>query len=277
MNTIKRLAGNFAKYLAVLFLLFIVASPIYWIFVSSLKPTPELLQTPPTFIPRSITIEHFLSLLQGTNFIRYFLNSICVAIGSSLIVIVLTVLAGYSVYRCRYRGRHLFFFILITIYIFPRVLLLLSLYPMFAKVNLVDSLLSLVITYVGVSAPLSIWIIRAFFISVPLDLEDAALVDGANRLQILFKIFLPLVMPGIAAIAINSFLMSYGEYLFASILIVSDYYKTLPIGMSQFLQQYDINWGALTAGSVLIIFPPVVLFAFVGKYFIKGVTAGAIK
>jgi len=208
---------------------------------------------------------------------RYFLNSIYVATGSSLLVVILTSLAGYSIYRCRYIGRYFFFHMLLAIYIFPRVLLLLSLYPVFAKVNLVDNLLSLVITYVGITAPFNVWIMRAFFTSVPLELEDAALVDGANRLQILFKIFLPLVAPGIAAVAINSFLMSYGEYLFASILIISDEYKTLPVGMAQFLQGYEISWGWLASGSVLIILPPVIGFAFLGKYFIKGLTAGAIK
>lgn len=277
MNNVKQFFQTLIKYLAVLLLLFILVSPIYWIFVSSFKPTPELIRVTPTFIPHTLTLFHYLGLLKETHFMRYFLNSIYVATGSSLLVVILTSLAGYSIYRCRYIGRYFFFHMLLAIYIFPRVLLLLSLYPVFAKVNLVDNLLSLVITYVGITAPFNVWIMRAFFTSVPLELEDAALVDGANRLQILYKIFLPLVAPGIAAVAINSFLMSYGEYLFASILIVSDEYKTLPVGMAQFLQGYEISWGWLASGSVLIILPPVIGFAFLGKYFIKGLTAGAIK
>lgn len=277
MNSIGKSSVSIVKYFSVILLLLVIISPVYWIFVSSLKPTPELLQVPPTLIPRSLTLEHYYELLKDTNFITYFLNSIYVAMGSSLLVVILTSLAGYSVYRCRYKGRHLFFCMLLAIYIFPRVLLLLSLYPLFAGMALVDNLLSLVITYVGITAPLNVWIMRAFFTSVPTELEDAALVDGASRIQILFKIFFPLAAPGIAAVAINSFLMSYAEYLFASILIVSDQYKTLPVGMAQFLQQYEINWGAIAAGSVLIIIPPLIGFAFVGRYFIKGITAGAIR
>jgi len=277
MNRAKKFFQNLAKYLAVALLVFIIVSPIYWILVCSFKPTRELIRVTPTFVPHTVTLFHYVGLLKETGFMTYFLNSIYVATGSAVLVVILTSLAGYSVYRCRYLGRRFFFNILLAIYIFPRVLLLLFLYPMFARLNLVDNLLSLVITYVGITAPLNVWLMRAFFTSVPLELEDAALVDGANRLQILFKIFLPLVAPGIGAVAINSFLMSYGEYLFASILIVSDRFKTLPVGMAQFLQQYEISWGWLASGSVLIILPPVIAFAFVGRYFVKGLTAGAIK
>ena len=272
-----RSIATIGKYISVFVLLLIILSPIYWIFISSFKPTPELLQTPPTLVPNSLTLEHYNELFEGTNFIRYFVNSITVALGSALLVVVLTSLAGYSVYRCRYKGRHLFLSMLLTIYIFPRVLLLLSLYPVYATVGLLDNLICLVITYVGITAPLNVWIIRAFFTSVPTELEDAALVDGASRIQILIKIFIPIAAPGIGAVAINSFLMSYSEYLFASIFIISDVNKTLPVGISQFLQQYEINWGAIAAGSVLIVIPPLIGFALVGRYFIKGIAAGAVK
>lgn len=124
---------------------------------------------------------------------------------------------------------------------------------------------------------MNVWLIKSFFVSVPTELEDAALIDGANRLQVLFRIFIPLSATGIAAISINSFMMCWTEYLFASVMIISDINKTLPAGMIQFMQQYDIDWELLTAASILMSIPPIILFALGGKYFIKGITAGAVK
>lgn len=274
---LRRILAAVAKYLLVAVLIFSIVSPILWIMFSSFKPTPELLGMPPSLLPREFTLIHYEELLFQTNFVVYFINSLIVAIASTAVVVVLTSLAGYSVFRCRYKGREIFLSALLMIYIFPRVLLLISLYPAFISVGLVDTLLSLVIVYVAVTAPLNVFIVRAFFTTVPIELEDSAFIDGASRLQTLFLVFIPLVAPGIGAVAINSFLMSYSEYLFASLLIISDVNKTLPVGISQFLQQYEINWGAIAAGSVLIIVPPILGFAAVGRYFVKGLTAGAIK
>ena len=277
MSATRRALSLIRTYILVFFLIAVIVAPIAWIGLSSFKPTSELLRMPPTFWPETFTTEHYRHLLLGTHFLVYFRNSLIVSFASTIVVVTLTVLAGYSVFRCKYWGREAFLSMLLGIYVFPRILLILSLYPIFASVNLVDTLVSLVIVYVAITAPLNVFIIRAFFTSVPTELEDSAFVDGASRLQTLFRIFLPLVTPGIGAVAINSFLMSYSEYLFASLLIISESQKTLPVGISQFLQQYDINWGAIAAASMLIIIPPVIGFAAVGKYFVKGLTAGAIK
>jgi ABC-type glycerol-3-phosphate transport system permease component len=134
-----------------------------------------------------------------------------------------------------------------------------------------------VAAHVTLTAPFSVWILRAFFESVPREVEEAALVDGATRIQIIFRIFIPLAAPGVAAVGINAFLMSWSEYLFASTLVISDQFKTLPVGMAYFLQQYAIEWGIMMAGSVLIALPPIIGFAIAGKYFIQGLTAGSIK
>jgi ABC-type glycerol-3-phosphate transport system permease component len=186
-------------------------------------------------------------------------------------------LAAYSVYRCRYRGREVLFQAFISIYIFPRVLLIIPLYVTFTRLRIIDTLLALVIVNVTVVAPFSIWMLRAFFTGVPLELEDAAMVDGATRMQVLIRIFLPLSAPGLAALALNSFLMSWTEYLFAAIFIISDVNKTLPIGMAHFLEQYFIDWGLLMSSSVIIAIPPILLFGLMGRWFISGLTAGAIK
>ncbi len=269
--------GKIFTYALVLGLLFTIIAPVLWIFISSLKPAPELLRAVPTFIPENPTLSNYRELMQISRYPQYFLNSVLVSLGGALVAVVLSTFGAYSVYRCRYRGRKLFFSLIIAIYIFPRVLLLLTLFPLFQQIGLIDNKISLIIAYVGLTAPLNVWIIRAFFVSVPIELEEAAFVDGANRMQVLIRIFIPLSATGIAAISINSFMMCWTEYLFASVLLMSDINKTLPVGMAQFLQQYDIDWQLLTAGAILMTIPPVLGFAFAGKFFIRGMTAGAVK
>lgn len=265
------------KYLLVSIVLAIVIVPMSWVFISSLKSSPELMSSRLTILPKNLTFSHYPALFEQSSFGLYFLNSTYVALFSTLITVILSSLAAYSVYRCRYGARRIFARTFLSIYIFPKVLLLIPLYSVFVGIKVIDTLLSLVIINVTINAPFSVWILRTFFTSVPTELEDAALVDGATRLQVLFRIFFPIAAPGIGAVAINSFLMSWTEYLFASTFIISDQNKTLPYGMAYFLQRYDIDWGILTSGSVLIALPPLIGFALAGRYYIKGLAAGAIK
>ncbi|MDR7542918.1 MAG: carbohydrate ABC transporter permease [Armatimonadota bacterium] len=265
------------RYLSVILVLAVVLLPMYWVVIGSFKTVPELTSPQPTFWPKTFTLEHYVRLFHQVPFVTYFLNSVYVAAGATAITLVLASLAAYSVYRCRYRGRELLFRAFISIYIFPRVLLIIPLYVTFTHLGIIDTLVALIIVNVTVVAPFSIWMLRAFFTGVPLELEDAAMVDGASRLQVLVRIFLPLSAPGLAALALNSFLMSWTEYLFAAIFIISDARKTLPIGMAYFLEQYFIDWGLLMASSVIIAVPPILLFGLAGRWFISGLTAGAIK
>ncbi len=273
MRTLKTVG----RYLSVAVVLAVVMLPMYWVVVGSFKTVPELTSPTPTFWPKTFTLEHYVRLFEQVPFARYFLNSILVALAATGITLVLASLAAYSVYRCRYRGRELLYRTFISIYIFPRVLLIIPLYVTFTRLGIIDTLLALIIVNVTIVAPFSVWMLRAFFVGVPLELEDAALVDGASRLQVLVRIFLPLSAPGLAALALNSFLMCWTEYLFAVIFLISDRNKTLPVGMAHFLQQYFIDWGLLMSSSVVIAIPPILLFGLAGRWFIKGLTAGAVK
>ncbi|HPT82380.1 MAG TPA: carbohydrate ABC transporter permease [Limnochordia bacterium] len=268
---------SFFKYLSVILVLMLALGPMYWILVNSFKPTPELVSATPTFWPRTWTLEHYVNLFKQVNFVQYFLNSLWVALIATVISIILGALGAYSIYRCRYPGRNLFFGLFLSIYIFPRVLLLIPLYVTFSKIGLIDTIWTLVIVNVTVVAPFSVWLLRAFFSSVPRELEEAALVDGASRLQVLYKIFLPISAPGLGALGLNSFLLCWTEYMFAAIFILSDANKTLPVGMAYFLEQYFIDWGLLMSSSVLIALPAIIVFAIAGRYFVEGLTAGAVK
>ena len=273
----RRPIANMLKYVSVFLLSSLVFLPLYWILINSFKTTPELTSPKPTFFPHTFTLEHYTNLFTQVSFLRYFYNSTLVAVASTLVIIVLGALAAYSIYRCRYWGRKTLFTLFLLIYVFPRVLILIPLFVVFSRLHLVDTLLGLVVLNVTVTAPFSIWTLKAFFLTVPLELEDAALVDGANRVQVLFRIFFPVVAPGIGALALSAFLMSWTEYLFASAFIMSTELKTIPVGMALFLDQYFIDWGMLMSSSVLVALPPTILFAFIGRYYVKGLSAGAVK
>ncbi len=265
-------------YALVTFLLLVVFLPMVWIFLTSLKTPQEIMNLRASgILPRNPTFVSYVQLFEQSDFGRYFLNSTIVSLASTLITILLCAPAAYSVFRCRYPARNLFFRLFISIYTFPKVLLLVPLYIVFARIGLIDRLAALVIINVTIAAPLGVWLLRAFFTAIPLDLEEAALIDGANRLQVLVRIFLPIAAPGVGAVAINTFLMSWSEYLFASTFIISDPNKTLPPGMAYFLQSYNIDWSIMAAGSVLMALPPIVGFAITGRFFISGLTAGAVK
>lgn len=277
MKEVIKFSQRIGAYLSVVVVLAFFITPMLWIFLCSFKPTQELLSIPPTFLPHQWTLNHYNNLFKQIPFARYYGNSLLVATLTAAVTTLAGAMAAYSVYRCRYRARNVLYWLFVFSYVFPKTLILIPLYIVLAKARILNSPFAVAVAHITLTAPFSVWMLRTFFLAIPLEIEEAALVDGATRWQSLFRIFIPLSAPGIAAIALNSFLMSWSEYLFASILVVKDEYKTLPVGIVVFLQQYAIDWGVMMAASVLIAIPPVIAFAVAGKYFIQGLTAGSIK
>jgi ABC-type glycerol-3-phosphate transport system permease component len=263
------------RYVIGILLTILIVFPFYWIIVSSLKPADQILQ--PDLFPKSFTLEHYRQLFTQTSFLTNMKNSVIVSVCSMAVNVLIVVPAGFALYRMKFPGRKLISRLILATYIFPGILLLVPVYQMMASLDLVDSLLSLVIINVTFSAPFSIWLMHGFFDAVPLDLDEAASVDGAGRLRILNQIVLPLIVPGIATISIYSFIMAWTEFAFASVLIVDDNLRTLPIGLNAIMGQYTVRWGWTTAGAVLTLLPVAIFFALVGRYFVKGLTQGAVK
>jgi multiple sugar transport system permease protein len=265
------------RYAVVVVVLGIVIVPFLWVFLASFRPNSELIQQGIGINLDSLTLDNYRNLQQAAQYFTYLTNSAIVAITSMIVSITLALLAAYSVYRTRYPGRRPLYLALIITYVFPGVVLLIPLYQLMGKVGLINNLLSLVIVNVTFTAPFSVWLMRGFFGAIPAGIEEAAAIDGAGRLRILFSIVLPLTAPGIAAAAIFSFVWSWTEYMFASAFIVDEGKKTLPVGLGAFIQQYNIDWGILTAAAVATAVPVIVVFAFIGRYFVEGLTAGAEK
>jgi len=265
------------KIILILLLFLIVLFPFYWILVSSFKPTDELIRAVPTFTPETFTIEHYRNLLKVAEYPAYLYNSTIVALLTTLLSTFLVFLAGYSIYRCEYPGKNIISTFIIASYAVPTTLLTVPLYLIFAKLGLINNLWSLVLINVTLVSPLGVWLLKAFLSSVPKEIEEAAIVDGAGRGRIMFQMVLPLIAPGMGAVAIFCFITSWTEFLFANIFILDEFKKTLPIGIARFITQYNVDWGLLMAGAVLTAIPPVILFALFGKSFVRGLTAGATK
>lgn len=258
-------------------LVLVVGLPFWWVITGSIKAPREIIQRAPTMFPQSFTTQHFQKLLQFTDFPAYLVNSLAVALFSTLVTVVLALPAAYAFFRMEFPGRNALYRLILLAYAFPGVVVLIPLYGLFAKAGLIDSRASLVIVNVAFALPFSIWMMRSFLASVPREIEEAAIIDGAPTTTILLRILMPLIAPGIASVAIFAFISSWTEYLFASVLIVSDANRTIPVGFAGIIGQYQIDWGLLLAGATAATIPVVILFALVGRWFVSGLTEGAVK
>jgi len=252
--------------------------PIYWMIVSSIRPERDLFKTP-TFLPETIDwqLTSYQNLLELTDYPLQFMNSIIVAAAVVFITLIISVVIAYVVTRYRVPGKTMIVGSMLYAYMFPPLMLAIPLLSIFATLGLSDSLLAVVLAHCTLTIPLGVWMLWGFFKVMPFDLEEAAMVDGCSRAGAFFRVVLPLSLPGIVTVSIFSFLLSWTDYVFAFVLVSSDTNKTLPVGLASLIGSFDARWGELMAGATLIAIPLFLMFVFLGRYFIKGLAAGAIK
>lgn len=272
-----RLALPAPRWLAMTGLAVLVLGPLYWVAASSLKGREEVLRSTPTIFPENVTFANFRQLLTATDYGTYLTNSMAVALLTSAATVVVSFLGAYGLYRLRIPGGDKIAGLVLLAYMIPGTLLLVPVYEMFAQLGIVNTRTALVLVNVAFAAPFCTWLLRGFLQAVPRELDEAAVIDGCGPLRTMYSVVLPLMLPGLATVAVYSFVYSWTEFVFASQLVVSDEFKTLPIGLSAIMGQYTVNWGLLMAGTVFTMIPAIIPFLFVGKYFIGGLTAGAVK
>jgi ABC-type glycerol-3-phosphate transport system permease component len=264
--------------LAVWALVLAIAFPLFWMLSTALKPNQETFALPPTLLPVHPTLEQFARLLRETPFATYFLNSVVVGLGTTVVVIVVAVLGAYGLVRFRFPGRELIAHLVLFTYLLPAVLLLLPLYIIMSRLGLANSLLGLVIAYTTFALPFALWLLRSFIASIPIDLEESAMVDGASRMRAFLEVVIPQALPGIISTALFTFILSWNEYLYALVFINVDTSKTLPPGVLTMLNQnQDVEWALLMAASVLMSVPVLLVFAFLQSHLTRGFGAGAVK
>ncbi|MCI8939842.1 MAG: carbohydrate ABC transporter permease [Dorea sp.] len=255
--------------------------PFIWMLSTSFKTNSEIYTAAPTFVPKEPTAAGYVNMFTTEtstfNFKQWAANSVFVAFLTTVFSMVIAVLGGYGISRYRFRGRGALSYIVLTTQVLPGSLLMIPLYIIMGNFNLLDTKTGLMLAYVTFTVPFCTWMMKGFFDSIPISLEEAAKVDGAGTFRCFATVVLPLTVPGLVSTGLFAFINGWNEYLFASSFMQSYGNWTLPVGIASFKGQYATDWGTLMAGSVLITIPVVILFLGLQKHLVGGMTAGAVK
>ncbi|MFY1618747.1 ABC transporter permease subunit [Micromonospora sp. WMMD736] len=269
--------SSLGSWVALAGLLFFVLGPLYWIGVTAFKSEGQVVMRTDDLWPTPWTTEQFTALFANQPFGRWYLNTLLVSAASTAVALVCAALAGYALARLRFRGAQGFTVTVLLTYVMPGALLFIPLYQMLIGVRLTDSLWSLVVTYPTFTLPFATWLLVGYFSSIPVELEEAALVDGCTRLQAFGRVVLPLAKPGLLAVALFTLTNAWNEFLFAFVFITKDEYKTLPVGMQSMIAGDVVPQGQLAAASLLVSIPVVIMYALGQRFLTEGLTAGAVK
>jgi ABC-type glycerol-3-phosphate transport system permease component len=275
-NAFLSIRGQAIYWCAAILLIF-TAFPFFWMVSTSFKPLREIFVFPPYFLPKEFTLANFDRLFEQTRFLIYFKNSLFVSLSAVVVTMAIATAGAYSLTRYKFYGREKIASLILFTYMFAPIMIVIPFYVLIKKIGIANTHLALIMAYTAFCLPFSLWLLRAFFQSIPLVLEEAALVDGATRLRAVFYVILPLALPGIIATAIFTFILAWNDYIFVRILITSDNLKTLSVGIADLYNATVIDWGMIMSGGMLITIPVLVFFIFIQRYLIAGWGAGAVK
>ncbi len=267
--------------LAILYILSVIIAayaflPFLWVFLTSLK-SPEQIYNINQIIPTYITFDNFRQVLFHSNFARYFLNSAVISVVVTLISMLFAVMAAYGFCRYHIMGAEKMKMGILFTKMFPGVLLSIPYYVIMRKLNLIDTHTGLIILNCSFVLPFAVWNMCTFFVQIPWEIEEAALVDGCNRFQAFVKTIFPLAKPGISATTLYCFLMSWDEFMYANTFISTAVKKTVQVGIRDYIGEYSTEWGPLMAAVILSLVPVIVFFVFVQDNLVGGLSAGAVK
>lgn len=269
--------GNTVSYIYLITLAIIAAFPLVWILLSSIKSKGEITGNPTAFLPTKVTFEYYRTVLSQLRFTTNIGNSLFVALCTTLIAITISSMGAYGIVRYFPRFGRLLTRVLITTYMFPPILLAIPYSVIIGKAGLMNSHLGLIIVYLSFSVPYAIWLLVGFFQTVPIEIEEAARVDGANKLQIFLQIVTPIVAPGLVAVAIYTFINAWNEFLYSLILMNSSNKMTVSVALKSLEGQEVLDWGTMMAASALVVVPSVVFFMFIQKKIAGGLAQGSTK
>lgn len=254
------------------------ASPLLWLFLSSFKSTAEFAQVPPTYLPESVTSENY-EALAAAGMWGYVLNSALASIGTVALASLLSVLAGYGFSRFRFRGSNILFIVLLSTLMIPFQSIIPALYAILDALGLTNSIIGLILVYTSFVLPFGVFTMRASFQAIPDGIEEAAIMDGASTVTTLLRVMAPMVVPGIATVAIFAFFNAWNEFLAALILTTKQSSFTLPVALANLQSGAfgTFNWGVLEAGAIVSALPCIIVFLLLQRYYVAGLTAGAVK
>lgn len=275
----QELGLNIIKYVALFIILLFLLFPLYWVLMTSFKTNMEAYRSVPTFIPAEPTVQSYINLFTKNNdFFVYYKNNFIVSGATALITTVLAILSGYALSRFHFRWNAWVTAALLSSQMFPVVSRMISLYDLMNKMHLINTHPGLIFALTAAMLPFTVMLMSSFFDGVPREVEEAAYVDGASRLQVLWRIVTPLVKPGMLAVGIYAFLMTWDDYLHAVTLIQNDALRTMSAGVAmRYLGELSYDWSLINTISIVGTVPMLILFFFFQKYMVKGLVAGAVK
>ncbi len=258
-------------------LVFCLVLPLIWVVSTSVRPITEMTQTPPMIFPQSITFDAYVEIWDEAPFFRYALNSIVISLATALVALAFSIGAAYAFARFHFRAATTLLMIVVMSQMLPGSSILIPLFQVIRNLGLLDTHFGMILIYTGFAIPFCTWLLNGYFRAIPEDLEQAALIDGCNRFELLWRIILPLAAPAVVAVGTFAFLLSWNEFLFAYVFTKAKA-LTIPVGLrAAFLGQYVNKYDQLFAASLIFSLPPIALFATLQRYFVQGLTAGAVK
>jgi len=268
---------KFVVYLLGMILCIYGGGPLIWLLLTAIKPSPEIFSYPPKIFPSYITFEHIRTLLTTTKFLIFLKNSAMVTGISIGLTLLISFPGAYVLARVKSKVVDLFSIIILMSYMFPEIIVATPLGILYRIIGISNTLLSLIFTYTAYCQPLALWLLRAYLASVPIEIEESALIDGATLPKLLLKILIPLSSPGLIAMSIFIFITAWNDYTFALILIYTESLKTLSLGLMDIYHASVMQWGVFMSMGLLSILPALAYFIWIQKYLIKGLVMGALK
>ncbi|EOK0222944.1 carbohydrate ABC transporter permease [Escherichia coli] len=279
MATNKRTLSRIGFYCGLALFLIITLFPFFVMLMTSFKGAKEAISLHPTLLPQQWTLEHYVDIFNPMifPFVDYFRNSLVVSVVSSVVAVFLGILGAYALSRLRFKGRMTINASFYTVYMFSGILLVVPLFKIITALGIYDTEMALIITMVTQTLPTAVFMLKSYFDTIPDEIEEAAMMDGLNRLQIIFRITVPLAMSGLISVFVYCFMVAWNDYLFASIFLSSASNFTLPVGLNALFSTPDYIWGRMMAASLVTALPVVIMNALSERFIKSGLTAGGVK
>ncbi len=251
--------------------------PIMWMFLMSTRPVVEIFVVPPRIIPQRFTVGEYIKILSSSKYMRFFFNSYVVGLSATLISVITAIFAGYGFSRFKFSGSKFATLLIVITQMVPPITLLIPYFIMITVLQLYDTYGGLIITYLSFSLPYAVLMLTAYFNTIPRELDEAALIDGASRSRALWSVVLPSALPGIVSVTVYTFLLAWNEFLFALALTRSYSMRTVPVGIALEQGEHTTQWNTMLSMAILGSIPVLIIFIFAQRYFISGLTFGAVK